>query len=444
VLSLGAIYWAFTNLRKTRTAALVALGVGITGAVIWLLWISSQIAAARTPTADIARLRNIRPTERAATVIDFEHDGVIDLGDMVPQSLGLASATADSNGDGAPDIEMRALRDHIEYIEDANFDGWADYVRTTKIANHVVTITEESDLDGDGTLESRITRVQGAAGWHALREERVPGTDTFRKIAESNVPFISHLSLDGVDVSFHQCGDLTKSDIEAAFRDALDIGLPCLETISPTAEFRLASMLVRAQRIEIECEPMDDACGAFKPLEIDNSPGPSPVGMQGDIRAEDLGCDPLFNSCDIQIYVTPPSKSCPRANLAAVIFHELLHAAQFRMGLAHDTNHADPVDHVWGCGDFCFPYGAGNQSSKLSDCRRCVGQTGPLPDQCPTYRKPRKKLGTACYDCGCSPTGQPGHFQFEDLAECTKRCVASLACFNATICGECSIKLNRK
>src|SRR5689334_9089921 len=164
----------FSIIKYRKKILIPLLMLGLIGSGWGFFWLRAQITEARTPFEVIQRLRAKLPDERFATSLDFDEDGINDFDSLTPEDLGKASSTADANGDGVPDIEIVALKTKTQVHVDANFDGWIDFSRTTRFENtRIVEVIEESDLDGDGLVDSKTTRVPTAQGWRVIREDRI-------------------------------------------------------------------------------------------------------------------------------------------------------------------------------------------------------------------------------------------------------------------------------
>lgn len=415
---------------------------------------SSILVRDRKISASLERMRQLAKSQ-AVPQLDLDGDGVQDWGVRIgatdPSSIpGLvAHYERDSWTSGYWEIDF-----------DRNGDGVSDYVRTTRIQTvfndpdpmHVQFNwrAEEWDDDYDGTIDHRkIFEIADGTAWDGSQSpvdggrdgNNSPGRGKWSVHYQSDVPQTGsyttemmvlenrHLSqkilLSKIDVS--SCGDLSAQAIASAFEDALDIGVSCLDRVS-----HLDAMMVRL--VVVNSTDLTVGCRLFTGNE-------SNVAGEADVLPE--GCDAAISPCRVEILLNPSSDPNIRSELRQTIFHELLHAANLRIGPNHEAGWTDDRrDQVYGCERFCFP-GAGTSPNDFN-CRRCAmmpaaGGTCPPP---PT----KNKSDTAtCYECNKSSDGTKcGHYPYATKEECLTNCTkGSLACLQPNACTPCATGTHR-
>jgi hypothetical protein len=310
--------------------------------------------------------------------VDIDGDGFPEI--VVAFTDNGQTESIDVNQDGRPEelIETIVKKDapSIRRITvDRNSDGLPEEVKTMELGadSDVMNVTEERDLNGDGLMDTSVTR---------------PVRTRQRKATFYPAPDI---------VGGAGCTSAQKAQMREAFDTAVDTGLACLDDLSVVTGLRLDLLLLHV-RASLSCSPpLADAAGACAEADTKHVF----VSWREGLR--------------LPIILYPSAFRPECGELASTVFHELLHFLIGEHLELEDPDQFDPRDPVYACEKTCF----GKATTR--SCAACL-QTRNRDERCQHLPFEECRPSTPSY-CPCQKK------LFTSAVRCATDCPSGLACF---------------
>jgi hypothetical protein len=285
-----------------------------------------------------------------AVAVDLDGDGRKELTRVRDPNGKVIREEIDLDGDARADLIWQDLPGGKSFRADVDHDGVAEQAWEVTFNPLRPTITDHvfvRDSDGDGKPDLRLSyTVDANVASFEVRVEsaRADGTwdlvrtfETSREQAQETRRSAIRFQTNAADSGY--CDDAAQARLRQAYRDALDVGLPCLAGNTPALAAQLRFVLAHAEPF-FSCYRsvgLVDSAGMMVGFACATAPH-----SEFFIGAGTEGLDIPINVADIFW----DEARC--SNPSSTVFHELMHYA---LGV-HVDNPLE--DAVYGCQAMCF------------------------------------------------------------------------------------------